>query len=119
MRSTRGARRFRFPLLALVIVLAGTIAGAACGARPTTHTVTIEATRFDPAVLTINAGDTVLWINKDMFPHTATAQGPFDSGVIQPANSWQHTFTEPGAIDYICTLHTTMKGRVNIGNAER
>ena len=46
-----------------------------------THTVTIEGTSFQPGQLTVAAGDTVVWINKDPFPHTATSKaGAFDSG---------------------------------------
>ena len=40
--------------------------------RPVTHQVTIDATSFSSADLTIAAGDTVVWTNKDVIPHTAT-----------------------------------------------
>ena len=52
------------------------------GAKPVTHTVTIDATRYQPARLVVHAGDTVVWVNKDVIPHTATAKGGgFDSKV--------------------------------------
>ena len=96
----------------IVLAIAGATAG--CGHRPTTHRVVVDATKFTPEVLTVTAGDTVLWINKDLFPHTATSQGRFDSGPINPGNSWQYTITDKGEIDYICTLHPTMKGKLRV-----
>ena len=49
------------------------LAGAA------TQTVTIEGMKFQPASVTVKRGDTVVWQNKDVVPHTATAAGKFDS----------------------------------------
>ena len=48
---------------------------AACDKpKPKTHTVTIEAMRFQPETLTVAAGDTIVWVNKDVVPHTATSR---------------------------------------------
>ena len=48
--------------------------GAAAGVLPhKTHTVVIEGTSFQPPRLAVALGDTVVWINKDPFPHTATS----------------------------------------------
>ena len=43
--------------------------------KPVTHTVTIDATRYHAGRLTVHVGDTVVWVNKDLIPHTATAKG--------------------------------------------
>ena len=90
--------------------------GAAAGEpRPKTHTVVIEGTSFQPPRLTVAAGDTVVWTNKDPFPHTATSTtGAFDSGTIAPDKMWKYKFVKKGDIDYICTLHPTMKARVTV-----
>ena len=84
--------------------------------RPTTHTVTIDATSFSPATLTLAAGDTVIWENKDFIPHTATSKkhGIFDSGTIATGKAWKHTFKTKGEIDYVCTFHPTMKGTLRV-----
>ena len=101
--------------LALWLLLSGAAAGvAACGSNPARHTVTMEATSFKPDVLTVNVGDTIVWINKDMFPHTATSQGRFDSGSIAVNSSWEYTPTEPAEIDYVCTLHPGMTGKLRV-----
>lgn len=87
-------------------------AAAACSPGPTVHTVTIDATSYQPAELRARVGDTVIWVNKDLFPHTATAKGLFDSGSIPTDGSWRYTVTTPGVTDYDCTFHPTMKGKL-------
>jgi len=88
---------------------AGT-AGAA-GAKPAIHTVVIEAVKFTPAVMTVNRGDVVVWVNKDPIPHTATApHGAFDSHSIAAGGSWKFIARHKGEFAYICTLHPSMQG---------
>jgi plastocyanin len=94
--------------VALLLALALT----ACGREPRVHTVTIKAMAFDPAELTVARGDSVVWKNQDFFPHTATAAGRFDSASIDVGKSWRWEARAAGAIDYVCTLHPTMKGRI-------
>jgi plastocyanin len=83
--------------------------------QPKTHTVTIEATSFKPESLTVAAGDKVVWVNKDPFPHTATStSGGFDSGNIEPDKSWTFTAVKKGEFGYICSLHPTMKAVLKV-----
>ena len=61
--------------VALALMICGSSAGAAtCKAPPTTHTVPIDGLAFQPTALTVKAGDSIVWINKDPFPHTVTSQ---------------------------------------------
>ena len=78
------------------------------------HVVTIEGMAFQPATLQVKPGDQVVWRNKDVVPHTATAQGRFDSGAIAPGKSWTWTVRGKGAQAYLCTYHPGMKGTVAI-----
>lgn len=78
-------------------------------AAAATHTVAIESMQFSPAVLTVRRGDQVVWINKDLVPHTATAARAFDSGALAPGRSWHMTTRKAGRYEYVCTLHPTMK----------
>jgi plastocyanin len=67
--------------------------------------------RFVPAKLTVQRGDRVVWVNKDLFAHTATASaGTFDSGSIAVNASWTCVAREPGRHAYLCSMHTTMTG---------
>jgi plastocyanin len=94
--------------------LGAAAAGAASAAKPVTHTVVIEGTQFAPATLTVNRGDTVVWQNKDPFPHTATAKGTFDSGSIAAGKSWRYRAKAAGEYAYVCTLHPNMKGMLTV-----
>ena len=84
--------------------------------KPVTHTVTIDATSYSPATITVAPGDSIVWVNKDVIPHTATSQkeGLFDSGTIASGKSWKHTFKTKGELDYICQFHPTMKGKLQV-----
>ena len=71
----------------------------------------MEAVSFQPDPLTVGSGDTVVWQNRDPFPHTATSTAKaFDSGTIATATSWTYVAWVKGAFPYVCTLHPTMKG---------
>lgn len=91
------------------------ITAAAAASGPTTHTVVIEAVRFDPQELTVKVGDTIAWINHDPFPHTATAMGrQFDSHEIASQRSWKYTASRTGVFRYACSLHPTMLGTLRV-----
>jgi putative membrane protein len=78
-----------------------------------THVVTIAGMEFTPATLDVVRGDTVVWINKDIVPHTATAaSGKFDSGKIEAQNSWRYLVRSSGRFSYACSYHPTMTGLV-------
>ena len=64
--------------------------------------------------LEIKVGDTVTWTNDDDgVIHTVTdADGSFDSGFLNPGESWSYTFTEAGAFEYLCTPHPWMRAKV-------
>ena len=93
--------------------LDGLLSGAAVAA-PATHTVTIDGLKFDPDPLTVNRGDTVVWVNKDPFPHTVTAKGTFDSHEITAGKSWKYVAKKAGEYGYVCTLHPNMHGTLTV-----
>jgi plastocyanin len=83
--------------------------------KPTTHTVTIENMRFQPESLTVARGDTVVWVNRDLVPHTATSKDDvFDSKTILAEDSWRFTAREKGDFAYICTFHPTMTAMLQV-----
>jgi plastocyanin len=85
-------------------------AGTNAFAASTTHTIVIADMKFVPETLTVRSGDTVVWVNKDFFPHTATAKDrSFDSLDIATNKSWKYMAAKKGAFRYFCTLHPTMK----------
>lgn len=91
---------------------AGTAAGTA---KPATHTVAIDGATFAPPKLTVTAGDTVVWVNKDPYPHTATSkEGGFDSKELGEGKSFRFVAKKKGDFPYVCTLHPTMKGTITV-----
>jgi plastocyanin len=88
---------------------------AGAPSKPQTHTVIIEGMRFQPEELTVAPGDTVVWVNNDLVPRTATSKtGNFDSKDIQAEKSWRHTTRKTGDFAYICTFHPTMKAILRV-----
>ena len=108
----------RWRCIAVAVAVSGAMACASDTSRrgggqaPATHKVSMEAVSFAPATLTVNRGDSIVWINEDPFPHTATADGGFDSRALAPDASWTFVASAPGEIRYVCTLHPTMKGTI-------
>src|SRR5438874_432345 len=92
----------RSPAVSLLLaVCAALVLQPLSAAAKTTHTVVIDGTSYAPAALTIRRGDAVVWINKDPFPHTATATGKaFDSRSIAAGAKWKWTSTKAGRYDY-------------------
>lgn len=91
----------------------GLVLGAALVAHagPRVHTVLIDGMRFVPRMVEVRPGDTVVWRNRDPFPHTAVGErgGP-DSPEIAAGGSWSYKATRRGRYSYVCTLHRTMTG---------
>lgn len=70
---------------------------------------------YQPDPVTIAAGGKVTWVNRDSAPHTATAEdGSFDTGTLGEGKIGSQSFKEPGTYPYICTIHPTMKGTVEV-----
>jgi plastocyanin/uncharacterized membrane protein len=101
-------------LLRRVPLIAALLLSSAALAQPgSTHIVIMKQMHIDPPVLTVQAGDTVEWRNEDIFAHTATADDKkFDSGLLQPGQSWRMTFLNAGDIAYHCTPHPNMRAKI-------
>ena len=85
------------------------VAAAPLRAEPAEHTVVIDGMAYQPATLHVKRGDRVVWVNRDLVPHTATARrGAFDSGNIAAGARWATTATQAGTLAYGCTYHPGM-----------
>lgn len=77
--------------------------------------VDISGLAFNPAMLEVKVGDTVTWTNNDTIPHTVTQKpsgSGFQSGTLQPGDSFSFTFDTAGTVDYYCEFHAGMTGQV-------
>jgi plastocyanin len=104
-------------MLAIAATVIVCVIGLAADQRPKpkTHTVTMANMRFQPESLTVARGDTVVWVNQDLVPHTATSTaGGFDSKLIQAEKSWKFTVRKQGDFPYVCTFHPTMTATLRV-----
>jgi len=99
--------RLAGPLAALSLALV-----AAAPAYAATIEVTIKQLVFSPAQISVKAGDTIEWVNKDFVAHTATSRDKsFDVQI--PANGkGRLTVSKAGTFDYYCRFHPMMKGQI-------
>ncbi len=73
---------------------------------------------YMPSMIVVDSGNQVTWVNEDSAFHSVTSGfygAPtelFDSGHLDPFESYTLTFDETGIYDYHCTLHPWMKGQV-------
>ena len=97
--------------LVLAVLLSGAGAFSFAAPKPKAHTVDIEALKFSPLTLEVRSGDTVIWKNKDAFPHNVIAENKrFHSADIPSGQSWRFKVGHKGVFPYVCTLHPGMKG---------
>jgi plastocyanin len=75
--------------------------------------VSIDNFAFAPATLTVKAGSTVTWTNRDEEPHTVAAtDGSFHSPGMGTGATFSHAFPTAGKFDYVCSIHPMMHGTV-------
>ena len=77
------------------------------------HVVTADRVAWNPKVLEVAPGDTVVWKNTDLVPHNARQdQRAFWSSDIQPGKTFRWKAKKKGTYPYKCTLHPVMTGTV-------
>lgn len=96
------------------LLATGALLVSATLAHAADHTVTITGFAFQPANLTIAAGDSVTFVNKDGAPHTATQKGGFDTGRLKRNAQAKLTFPAAGSFGYFCKFHRKMKGQITV-----
>ncbi len=106
------------PAAAVAVALAAPAAGQE---QPAATVETTDLLTFQPETVTVTVGDVVEWRNTSNLRHTVTADPaeaayrgdvhlpegaePFNSGFIEPGDTWQHTFEVPGTYRYFCIPH--------------
>jgi plastocyanin len=70
---------------------------------------------YSPNPLEVDVGQTITWVNDDFVIHTATsADGIFDSNIMQRGQTFSYTFDTLGEYPYYCDLHPNMVGTVRV-----
>lgn len=101
-------------VLACAAGLASVSGPAFAAGKSVTHTVVMQTTSYAPLARIVKRGDTVVWVNKDPFPHTATAREAFDSKSIAAGSAWKYKARKTGEYAYTCTFHPKMKGTLRV-----
>ncbi|MDZ7682699.1 MAG: plastocyanin/azurin family copper-binding protein [Fodinibius sp.] len=102
--------------------------------RPVVTVGMTNTMKFTPDTVRIEVGETVKWKNTSLLAHSVTADpsqstiegssklpegaAPFDSGMMDPKQTFTHTFEVPGTYKYFCIPHegTKMYGWVIVSN---
>lgn len=101
----------RLSAIATVTVLMAMVVPA----HAATVQIVMENLVISPAEVSAKVGDTIEWINKDVFAHTATARdGDFDV-MLPPKKSATFVVRKTGTVDYYCRYHPNMKATLNVG----
>ncbi|MGQ0815145.1 MAG: cupredoxin domain-containing protein [Gemmatimonadota bacterium] len=80
---------------------------------PQRRTVALSQFQFKPQVLRASVGDTLVWQNHDIVPHTATADDDsWDSGDIPAKGSRTMIVRQKGEQPFTCLYHANMKGKL-------
>src|SRR5689334_18888965 len=86
--------------------------GAASPAAPEAQ-VKIDNFTFAPPTITVAAGTSVKWTNRDDIPHNIVSDDKsFKSKVLDTNDEFSYTFTQPGTYSYFCSIHPKMTGKV-------
>ena len=100
--------RWIFPILAPLM------SGISVSAHAATIQISMENLVVTPAEVSAKVGDTIEWVNKDIFVHTATARnGDFDV-TMPPKKTVILVLKKAGTIEYYCRFHPNMKATLKV-----
>jgi plastocyanin len=113
-------KRLRMTGLAMVVIMGTLLLLAespktmASGQQPpAVAEVKIDNFSFGPVDLTVAAGTTVTWTNRDDIPHTVVStEGAFKSKVMDTDEKFSYKFAKAGSYPYFCSIHPKMTGKV-------
>ena len=101
-------------IVALGLLLAGS-SKVAANTQQAAAEVKVDNFSFGPVALTVPAGATVTWINRDDIPHTVVSTDDsktFKSKVLDTDEKFSFTFSKAGTYPYFCSIHPKMTGKV-------
>jgi plastocyanin len=103
--------RIQLLSIALAVLL---LPSPPAAAAPRTHTVVIDAMKFGPMPAGVRAGDRIVWINHDLFRHTATAKNGGFSVDLPPGARATSVLKKPGAFAVTCRYHPGMRAMLKV-----
>jgi plastocyanin len=102
------------PMLLAAAALSVAAVPLSADAAPKTYTIVIAKMQFGPAPAGLRKGDRILWVNRDIFKHSATARdGSFDVD-LPPGAHATIVVRQAGRIPFYCKYHPGMTGVLNV-----
>jgi plastocyanin len=98
----------------IVPIVAALMVGAIISAHAATIQISMENLEISPAEASAKVGDTIEWINKDIFAHTATARNGDWDVTIPPKKTVTSILKKAGTVEYYCRFHPNMKATLTI-----
>jgi plastocyanin len=105
-------RRIAF-VLGLAALVAAPALPAAAAAKE--HRIVMANMGFGRAPAGIKVGDTVIWVNKDIFRHTATSKDKSFDVDVPPGKEGRTVVKRPGQFAYYCRFHPGMTATLSVG----
>ena len=103
-------------VMAVIVTAALPLGANGQEANGTRHRVEIQQFKFVPEAIEVKPGDTIVWVNLDIVPHTVTATDTsWDSGNLDPDAEWEMTVGEPNSEGYFCAYHPAMTASIDVG----
>lgn len=94
-------------------VLSGVLMAApSAHAAPKVHAIVIDKMAFGSPPAEVHAGDVIVWVNRDLFRHTATAKDKSFDVDLAPKAQARTVVKKPGVLSYYCRFHPGMTGKV-------
>jgi plastocyanin len=98
-----------------MIGMTGGTGGTGGSSGPGANEVFIQGMAFNPSTITVTAGTTITWTNKDAVSHTVTSSTAlFNSGSIGANGTYSFTFATAGTYAYYCAIHPSMTASVTV-----
>src|SRR6266571_8152302 len=93
----------------IVAIVAALMLAMSVSAAAATVQITMENLVISPAEASAKVGDTIEWINRDIFAHTATARNGDWDVTMPPNNTVTSVLRKAGTVEYYCRFHPNMK----------
>jgi len=100
-------------VVASAAMIHGTQLARAAEEKNAAVSITIDNFSFTPKEITVSAGTTITWVNRDDVPHTVVSPDKkFRSKALDTDDQFSFTFTDAGTYSYFCSVHPVMTGKI-------
>ena len=106
--------RAQRPPALIASTAASLLVSTPAAAAPHTHVIVMDKMKFGSVPANIHRGDTILWINRDILRHTATAKDKSFDVDLPPKTQKRVTVRAFGAIPFTCKYHPGMRGVLKV-----